>query len=260
MKYFCTESAGTRPGRDVTRGHVGHRCTRRTRFGRARRDVGVTAGHCAAPASTHACRPWQVAGPGGANPPAGALSTACHWPLERRMSPAMPSTPLRGLVAPARSYLPQLTFPCAYKSVLAAPRAHVFLPSLRCPPLPPLGEHRAPVDFLAHPRAPALPCEPQHLLEPRVDQAEPPIRRSPSLRGHRRTAAVELAPPPLSKPRGLPGTFPGSHGSSPCSTWLSPGPSLTAVKLPAGAPLLLRRRRRSPESSLVDPPPPIGRR
>jgi hypothetical protein len=63
----------------------------------------------------------------------------------------------------------------------------------------------------------------------------------------------------FSKPRDLPGTFPGSHGSFLCSTWLSPGPSLTAVELPAGAPPLLRRRR-SPESSPVDPPPPIGRR
>jgi hypothetical protein len=38
---------------------------------------------------------------------------------------------------------------------------------------------------------------------------------------------------------------------------LSPGPSLTAVELPAGAPPLFRRLR-SPESSPVDPPPPIG--
>jgi hypothetical protein len=35
----------------------------------------------------------------------------------------------------------------------------------------PLGEHRVPVDFLAHPRAPALPCEPQYLPELRVDRA-----------------------------------------------------------------------------------------
>jgi hypothetical protein len=63
--------------------------------------------------------------------------------------------------------------------------------------LSPLGEHRVPVDFLAHPRAPSLPCEPQYLPELRVDQAEPPFRRSRSLRGCRRTAAVELAPPPL---------------------------------------------------------------
>jgi hypothetical protein len=197
MKYICTESAGTHPGCDVARGHVGHRRTRRTRFRRARRGAGVTAGHCAALASTRVCRPWQVAGPGGANPPAGAPSAACHWPPERRTSPAMPSTSLRSLVALARSYLPQPTFPCAYKPVLAVPRAHAFLPSCHRPPLPPLGEHRAPVDFLAHPRAPALPCEPQHLPEPRVDQAEPPFRRSPSLRGRRRTTAVELAPPPL---------------------------------------------------------------
>jgi hypothetical protein len=36
--------------------------------------------------------------------------------------------PLRGLVALARSYLPQPTFPCAYKPVLAVPRMHASLP------------------------------------------------------------------------------------------------------------------------------------
>jgi hypothetical protein len=81
-----------------------------------------------------------------------------------------------------------------------------------------------------------------------------------------RVPAAAAGPPPsssllrrFSKPRDLPGTFSGSHGSSPCSTWLSPGLSLTAVELPVGAPPLLRRRR-SPEPSPVDPPPPIGRR
>jgi hypothetical protein len=69
----------------------------------------VTAGHCTALASTHACRPWQVAGPGGANPPTGAPPVARHWPPERRMSPAMPSASLRVQVAPARPYLPQPT-------------------------------------------------------------------------------------------------------------------------------------------------------
>jgi hypothetical protein len=127
MKYFCTQSVGTRPGRDVARGHVGHHRTRRTRFGRARQGAGVTAGHCAVPASTRACRPWQVAGPGGANPPVGAPSMACHWPPERRTSPAIPSASLRGLAAPARSYLPQPTSPHAYKPVLAIPRAHACL-------------------------------------------------------------------------------------------------------------------------------------
>jgi hypothetical protein len=67
-----------RPGRDVVRGHVSHRRTRRTCFGRARRGAGVTVVHCAVPASTRACRPWQVAGPGGVNPPAGSPSAACH--------------------------------------------------------------------------------------------------------------------------------------------------------------------------------------
>jgi hypothetical protein len=197
MKYICTESAGARPGRDVARDHVGHRRTHRTRFRHARRGAGVTAGHCAVPASTRVCRPWQVAGPRGADPPASAPSVACHWPPEWRTSPAMPSTSLRGLVAPECSYLPQLTFTCAYKPVLAVPRAHAFLPSRRRPPLPPLGEHRVPVDSLAHPRAQALPCGPQYLPELRVDQAEPPFRRSPSLRDRHRTAAVELTPPPI---------------------------------------------------------------
>jgi hypothetical protein len=123
VKYFYTENAGARPGRDVVRGHVGHRRTRRTRFEHARRGTGVTAGHCVGPASTRACCPWQVAGPGGADPPA-----ACHWPPERRTSPAMPSASLRGLLASARSYLPQPTFPRAYKPFPTVPRAHAFLP------------------------------------------------------------------------------------------------------------------------------------
>jgi hypothetical protein len=128
VKYIYTENAGARPGRDIVRGHVGHRRTRHTRFGRARRGAGVTAGHCAVPASTRAYCPWQVAGPGGADPPAGAPSAACHWPPERRTSPTMPSASLRDLVAPAHSYLPQPTFLRAYKPVPAIPRAHVFLP------------------------------------------------------------------------------------------------------------------------------------
>jgi hypothetical protein len=70
VKYIYTENAGARPGRDVVRGHVGHRRMRRTRFGRTRRGAGVTTGHCAVSASTRACRPWQVARPGGADPPA----------------------------------------------------------------------------------------------------------------------------------------------------------------------------------------------
>jgi hypothetical protein len=102
--------------------------TENARFGRARRGTGVTAGHCAVPTSTLACRPWQVAGPGGADPPAGAPPAACHWTPERRTLPAMPSASLHGLVAPARSYLPQPTFPRAYKPVPAVPRAHAFLP------------------------------------------------------------------------------------------------------------------------------------
>jgi hypothetical protein len=128
MKYIYNENAGARPGRDVVRGHVGHCRTHRTRFGRARQGTGVTAGHYIVPASTRACRLWQVAGPGGANPPAGAPPAAYHWPPERRTSPAMTSASLRGLAASARSYLPQPTFPRAYKPVPAVPRAHAFLP------------------------------------------------------------------------------------------------------------------------------------
>jgi hypothetical protein len=129
MKYIYTKNARARPGRDVVRGHVSHCRTRRTRFGHARRGAGVTTGHYAVPASTRACRPWQVVGPGGADLPVGAPTAACHWPPERRTSPAIPSTSLRGLVAPARSYLPQPTFPRAYKPVPAVPRAHAFLPA-----------------------------------------------------------------------------------------------------------------------------------
>jgi hypothetical protein len=125
VKYIYTENAGARPGHDVMRGHVGHRRTCRTRFGRARRGADVTAGHCVVPASTRACRPWQVAGPGGADPLAGAPPAACHWPPERCTSPAMPSASLHGLVAPARFYLPQPTFSRTYKPV---PRAHASLP------------------------------------------------------------------------------------------------------------------------------------
>jgi hypothetical protein len=110
------------------RGHVGHRRTRRTRFRHAHRGAGVTTGHCAAPARTHACCPWQVAGPGGVDPPAGAPPVARHWPPERRMSPAMPSASLRVLVALAHPYLPQPTFPRTYKPASAIPRAHAFSP------------------------------------------------------------------------------------------------------------------------------------
>jgi hypothetical protein len=148
----------------------------------------------------------------------------------------------------------------AYKKLSRfTPCARPRLPRRRRPPLPPLGEHRVPVDFLAHPRAPAFPVNhntcPSHVL----------IKLSHPFAGARASAAAAGPPPSSSllrrssKPSDVSGTFPGSHGSSPCSTWLSPGPSLTAVELPAGVPPLFRRRR-SPESSPVDPPPPIGRR
>jgi hypothetical protein len=129
--------------------------------------------------------------------PSVAPSAACHWPPARRTSPAMPSPPLRGLAArhvptypnrPSRAHISRSS-----PSLVRMPAC----PSRRRPPLPPLGEHCTPLDFLTHQRASALPCALQHLPEPCVDHAEPPLRRSPSLRGRRRTAAVELAPPPL---------------------------------------------------------------
>jgi hypothetical protein len=83
------------------------------------------------------------------------------------------------------------------------------------------------------------------------------IKRSHPFAGARASAAAAGPPPSsslpgrFSKPRDLSGAFPGSHGSSPCSTWLSPGPPLTAVELPTGEPPLFRCRR-SPESSPAD--------
>jgi hypothetical protein len=60
-----------------------------------------------------------------------------------------------------------------------------------------------------------------------------------------RAPAAAAGPPPsssllrhCSKPRDLPGTFPGSHGSFLGSTWLSQALSFTAVELLAGAPPL----------------------
>jgi hypothetical protein len=130
MKYLCTHSAGTRPGRDVARGHAGHRRTRRTHFGRACRGAGVTAGHCTAPASTRACRPWQVAS-GGAR-----WRESAGWRTVRGVPLAVRAAHIAGhaLDSPTRSsgttrsYLPQPTFPRAYKPVLAVPRAHACLP------------------------------------------------------------------------------------------------------------------------------------
>jgi hypothetical protein len=242
------------------RGHVGHRRTRRTRFGRARRGAGVTAGHCAAPASTRACRLWQVAGPGGVDLPAGAPPVARHWPPEWRTSPAMPSASLRVLVAPARPYLPQPTYPRAYKPAPAVPaRTHA---STR---VAAVRHCRRLVGTIFQ----SLPSRTQELQPFPVHHNTSPscllIKSSHTFAGTRVPAAAAVPPlssSPLrrfSKPGDLPSTFSRSHGSSPCSTWLSPGPSLTTVQLSAGAPPLLRRRR-SPEPPPVDPPPPIGHR
>jgi hypothetical protein len=196
----------------------------------------VTAGHCAAPVSTRACRPWQVAGPGGANPPAGAPSTACHWPPEWRTSPTMPSAPLRGLAAQhVPTYLNRPPRALISRSTPSLARMRAC-PSRRRPPLPPLGEHLLQsISSRTHEPQP-FPVNhntsPSHVL----------IKLSHPFAGVRASAAAAGPQPSssllrrFSKPRDLPGTFPGSHGSSPCSTWLSPGPSLTAVELPAGAP------------------------
>jgi hypothetical protein len=66
-----------------------------------------------------------------------------------------------------------------------------------------------------------------------------------------RVPAAAAGPPPsssllrrFSKPGDLSSAFPGSHGSYPCSMWLSQGPSLTAVQFPAGA--------------AAAPPPPLA--
>jgi hypothetical protein len=142
---------------------------------------------------------------------------ACKWHWH---VPTYPNRPSPALISQPRSSLA---------------RTH-FHPSRRRPPLPPLDGDPLPVAFLTHPRTSALPCAPQHLPEPLIDQAEPSFRWNPSSRCRRLTAAIELAPRRFSKPGDLPSAFSGSHGSSPCSTWLSPGPALTAVRFPAGAP------------------------
>jgi hypothetical protein len=212
------------------RGHIGHRRTRRTRFGRARRGAGVTAGHCAVPARTRACRPWQVAGPGGVDSSAGTPPVSRHWPPERRTSPAMPSASLRVLVAPTRPYLPQPTFPHAYKPALAVPartRASTRSAAVR--------HCRRSVGTIFQ----SLPSRTQELQPFPVHHNTSPscllIKPTHTFAGTRVPAAAAGPPPsslPLrrfSKPGDLPSTFSGSHGSSPCSTWLSPGPFLTAV-------------------------------
>jgi hypothetical protein len=68
------------------------------------------------------------------------------------------------------------------------------------------------------------------------------IKPSRTIAGTRVLAAA--AGPPLSssplrrssEPRQPLNTFPRPHGSSPCSMWLSPALTLTAVRVPAGAP------------------------
>jgi hypothetical protein len=53
----------------------------------------VTAGHRAAPAGTHPCRPWQVGHARWRLSTGGAPPLARHWPPEQRRSPAMPQPP-----------------------------------------------------------------------------------------------------------------------------------------------------------------------
>jgi hypothetical protein len=222
-----------------------------------RRGTGVTAGHCAALVSTRACRPWQVAGPGGVDPPAGAPPVARHWPPKRRTSPTMPSASLRVLVAPTHPYLPQPTFPRAYKPAPAVParmRASTRAAAVRhCrrsvgtifQSFSSRTQELQPFPVHHHTSPSCLLIKPSHTFAgTRVPTAAAGPHPSSSPLRH------------FSKPGDLPSTFSGSHGSSPCSTWLSPGPSLTAIPFPAGAPPLLRRRH-SPETPPADPPPPI---
>jgi hypothetical protein len=91
----------------------------------------VTAGHCTAPGSTRACRPWQ-AGKARWRESAGRRTVrgvplaagVAHVAGHALASPTWSS-------GSARSYLPQPTFPRAYKPVFTVPRAHT------CPPKPP---------------------------------------------------------------------------------------------------------------------------
>jgi hypothetical protein len=69
------------------------------------------------------------------------------------------------------------------------------------PPLAPPGANLPPVDALTPTSSSALPYASQRLPESLVDQAQPHDRRSPSSRGRRRTATVELAPPPILRTR-----------------------------------------------------------
>jgi hypothetical protein len=90
-----------------------------------------------------------------------------------------------------------------------------------------------------HPSTYAPLCASQNLPERLM------IESSHTFAGTRVPAAATGPPPsssPLrrfSKPGDLPRAFSESHGSSPCSTWLSPGLSLAAVQFPAVAPPLL---------------------
>jgi hypothetical protein len=112
------------------------------------------------------------------------------------------------------------------------------------------------------PSGPCAACESANVGDDRerLDGARWP---SSTIAGTRVPAAAAGPPPSSSplcrfpEPRQPLSASPRSHGSSPCGTWLSPAPSLTAVRVPAGAPPLLRRRR-SPETPPAEPPLPIS--
>jgi hypothetical protein len=122
--------------------------------------------------------------------------------------------------------------------------------------LAPPSANLPPVDALTPTSPWALPCASLNLPESLVDQGEPHDRRSPSFRGRRRTAIVELASLRILRVQGPAYIFPRPHGSFRCNTLLSTARFFTAVRAPAAAPPL---RCRSPATSPADPPPPIDR-
>jgi hypothetical protein len=144
---------------------------------------------------------------------------ARHWLPERRKLPAMPSASLRVLVAPTHPYLPQPTFPRAYKLALTVPartRASTRTAAVR--------HCRRSVGTIFQ----SLSSRTQKLQPFPVHHNTSPscllIKPSHTFAGTRvpvATAGPPLSSSPLrhfSKPGDLPSTFSGSHGRSPCST------------------------------------------
>jgi hypothetical protein len=92
-KYKRPRTSETRSAATSCAATSATRRTRRTRVGRARRGARVTTGHCAAPAGTHPCRPWQVGRARWRWSTGGAPPVARHWPPEWRTLSAMPQPP-----------------------------------------------------------------------------------------------------------------------------------------------------------------------